>query len=125
MGGIVDNLKLAVDLAAAWRTHFVVRMLGEFILRVHITERVFYRPMKPLATISTYRETPGPLVIPSDPPGGDGDADPAACSPDGTVMNCEGSIRYCVAATEPFVEIESVVRGKPFHPSAAGSIGVL
>ena len=106
MGGIIDNLKLAVYLAAAWRTHFVVRMLGEFILRVHITEPVFYSAMKSLATLATDRETPGPIVVPSDPPGGDGDADPTACSPDGPVMNCEGSIKYCVAPTEPFVEIE-------------------
>src|SRR5271170_6350608 len=106
MGGIVDNLHLAVDLAAAWRAHFVVRMLGEFVLRVHITERVFYRPMKSLATLCTDKETPGPIVIPSDPPGGDVDADPTACSPDGPVMNGEGSVEHYVAPAEPLVEIE-------------------
>jgi len=125
MGGIVDNLKLAVDLAATWPSYFVVWVLSELILRVHITERVFYRPMKSLATLGTDRETPGPIVIPSDPPGGDVNADPTACSPDGPIMNGEGSKESYVAAAEPLVEIESVVRGKPFHPSAAGSIGVL
>jgi hypothetical protein len=40
-------------------------------------------------------------------------------------MNGEGSKESYVAAAEPLVEIESVVRGKPFHPSAAGSIWVL
>jgi hypothetical protein len=106
-------------------SYFVVRVLGELVLRVHITEWVFYRPMKSLATCGTDRETPGPIVFPSHPLGGDFDANPAACSPDGPVMDGEGSIKYHVAATEPFVEIESVVRGKPFHPGAAGSIGVL
>jgi hypothetical protein len=125
MGGIVDDLKLAVDLAATWPSYFVVWVLSELILRVHITERVFYRPMKSLATLGADRETPRPIVIPSDPPGGDVNADPTACSPDGPIMNGEGSKESYVAAAEPLVEIESVVRRKPFHPSAAGSIGVL
>jgi hypothetical protein len=40
-------------------------------------------------------------------------------------MDGEGSVEHYVAPAEPLVEIESVVRGKPIHPSAAGSIGVL
>src|ERR1700731_5274779 len=110
MGGIVDNLKLAVDLAATRPPHFVVWVSGETFIAAHRHERVFYRPMKSLATLGTDRETPGPIVIPSDPPGGDVNADPTACSPDGPIMNGEGSKESFVAAAKPLGEID------PFSP---------
>src|SRR5258708_35275652 len=97
MGGIVDNLKLAVDLAATWPSYFVVWVLSELILRVHITERVFYRPMKSLETLGTDRETRGPIVVPSDSPSGDFNGYPAACSTDGPALDGEGSINYHIA----------------------------